>query len=363
MAEHLNEFQDVINQLANMEVKFDDELQALLLKSSLSESWETLVVSLSNSNASGTISLETVRSSLLNEELRRKGSGMKSVQSEAMVVRDSRQDTVWKKKDADGKGTITCHYCNKKGHTQNKCYAYRRDQKKAARGGIDSDSDSDAQTGFSKFTDSDISCDVLFSEKKPWKLDSEANFHIWSAVKCFTSYKKSVCMISLANGGEMPICGIGSIRFRMFDGVVREVSGMIHIPTCSENLISLGQLDRRGCTYETRGGVLRVKKGGRVVMRGVLQVGNLYSLVGSVAEFGKRMTVEEPSSQQGGEVNLVIACDAQMEDHVLDRGLHVDDARGIDSDQVMSLGQVRDGCRAGKSTKTRWRSLWYYKRF
>jgi len=38
-------------------------------------------------------------------------------------------------------------------------------------------------------------------------------------------------------------------------------------------------------------------------------------------------------------------------DHVLDRGLHVDDARGIDSDQVMSSGQVIDGCRFGKSTK------------
>ena len=97
VAEHLNEFQDVINQLANMKVNFDDELQALLLMSSLSESWETLVVSLSNSNANGTISLETVRSSLLNEELRRKGSELKSVQTEAMVARDSGKDTRKKK--------------------------------------------------------------------------------------------------------------------------------------------------------------------------------------------------------------------------------------------------------------------------
>ena len=88
IAEHLNEFQDVINQWANMKVNFDDELQALLLMSSLSESWETLVVSLSNSNANGTISLEMVRSSLLNEELRRKGSELKSVQTKAMVARD-----------------------------------------------------------------------------------------------------------------------------------------------------------------------------------------------------------------------------------------------------------------------------------
>jgi len=60
---------------------------------------------------------------------------------------------------------------------------------------------------------------------------------------------------------------------------------------------------------------------------------------------------------------MVIACDAHMEDHILDRGLHIEDARGIDSDQVMGLGQVIDGCRFGKFTKRIWRSLWYYKRF
>ena len=113
-----------------MNVEFDNELHALLLMSSLSESWKTLVASLSNSNANGTISLETVRSSLLNEELRRKGSGMKSIQSEAMVARDSKKDTIWKNKDVNGKDVITCHYCNKKGHIRSKCYAYKRDQKK-----------------------------------------------------------------------------------------------------------------------------------------------------------------------------------------------------------------------------------------
>ena len=195
VAEHLNEFQDVINQLANMKVNFDDELQALLLMSSLSESWETLVVSLSNSNANGTISLETVRSSLLNEELRRKGSGMKSIQSEAMVARDSKKDTIWKKNDANGKGVITCHYCNKKGHIRSKCYAYKRDQKKAAHG----DTSSDAHAGFAEGTDSDASYDVLFSENKPWKMDSGASFHICRDVNCFSSYEKSVGMIRTTN--------------------------------------------------------------------------------------------------------------------------------------------------------------------
>ena len=133
----------------------------------------------------------------------------------------------------------------------------------------------------------------------------------------------------------------------MHDGVVREVCRVRHVPTCSHNLMSLGQLNRRACTYETRGGVLRVKKGGRVMKRGVLEEGNLYSLVGSVVNSGRRVTVEEPSPQQGGEVNMVTAYGPKVEDHGIDKGLDVDDARGIRSDRGRSSEQVVDGCRCG----------------
>ena len=49
IAEHLSEFQDLVNQMVTMKLVIDDELQALLLLSSLPDSWETLVVLLSNS--------------------------------------------------------------------------------------------------------------------------------------------------------------------------------------------------------------------------------------------------------------------------------------------------------------------------
>ena len=83
-----------------------------------------------------------------------------------------------------------------------------------------------------------------------------------------------------------------------------------------------------------------MRKGDRVVMRGVLEAGNLYRLIGSVVDSGRRVTVEEPSPQQGGEVNLVTA-------DVLDMGLHVDDAQGIRSDRGRSSDQVVAGCCCG----------------
>lgn len=72
MIEHLNNFKGLVNQLNKIEMKVEDELQALLLLSSLPESWDTLVVTLSNSAPEGRLSMDMVADSVLNEEARRK---------------------------------------------------------------------------------------------------------------------------------------------------------------------------------------------------------------------------------------------------------------------------------------------------
>ena len=58
-----------------MKMILDDEFQALLLLSSLPDSWETLVVSVSNSARSGTLTLDMVKDNKFNEEFRRKDIG------------------------------------------------------------------------------------------------------------------------------------------------------------------------------------------------------------------------------------------------------------------------------------------------
>ena len=75
IAEHLSKFQDLVNQMVTMKLVIDDKLQALLLLSSLPNSWETLVVSLSNSAPNGVLQLAMLKDSLLNEETKRKDTG------------------------------------------------------------------------------------------------------------------------------------------------------------------------------------------------------------------------------------------------------------------------------------------------
>ena len=69
----MNAFQGLINQTTSLEVPLANEVLALLLIGSLLDSWETLVVTLSNAGAEGKhLSLVRVKSSLLNEEAQQK---------------------------------------------------------------------------------------------------------------------------------------------------------------------------------------------------------------------------------------------------------------------------------------------------
>lgn len=68
VAEHLSNFQNLINQLSAMKMVINDEMHDLLLLSSSPDSWKTLVVSLSNSAPNGTLTIDIVKDSLFNKE-------------------------------------------------------------------------------------------------------------------------------------------------------------------------------------------------------------------------------------------------------------------------------------------------------
>ena len=72
MVEHISYFQGIVNKLVAMKMNIDDEMQTSLLLSFLSNSWETLVVAVSNSTPNEILTMESVKDNLLNEGARRK---------------------------------------------------------------------------------------------------------------------------------------------------------------------------------------------------------------------------------------------------------------------------------------------------
>jgi hypothetical protein len=84
----------------------------------------------------------------------------------------------------------------------------------------------------------------------------------------------------MGNDISCKIVGIGRIKINMFDGIVRTLMDVRHVPELKRNLISLGVLDSGGYMITGQGGALKVCKGILVVMKAT-NIGNLYKLEGS----------------------------------------------------------------------------------
>ena len=117
-----------------MNLVIDDELQVLLLLSSLPDSWETLVVLPSNSTPNGMLQLAIVKDSLLNEETRKKDMG-KDI-AHALATENRRRSKSRSSKGrgksrsrSESKGKFKCFYCDKEGHIKRNCKAWKNKQK------------------------------------------------------------------------------------------------------------------------------------------------------------------------------------------------------------------------------------------
>ena len=75
VTQHLNEFNTITNQLSSVEIDFDDEIRALILLASLSNSWEAMRMAVSNSTGKAKWKYDDIRDLVLAEEVRRKDSG------------------------------------------------------------------------------------------------------------------------------------------------------------------------------------------------------------------------------------------------------------------------------------------------
>ena len=72
----------------------------------------------------------------------------------------------------------------------------------------------------------------------------------------------------MGNDSTCIIIGMGTIKIKMSDGVVRTLEEVRHIPDMKNNLISLGTLDSKCYGYKSKNGIMKVSKGAMVVMTG-----------------------------------------------------------------------------------------------
>jgi len=84
----------------------------------------------------------------------------------------------------------------------------------------------------------------------------------------------------LPDGSKCDVMGLGTVKVKMFDGVVCTSGGVAYVPKLRKNLISMSQLDSKGCKCSIAGGAMKITRGCMVVMKEE-KCGGLYCLVGN----------------------------------------------------------------------------------
>ena len=173
-------------------------------------------------------------------------------------------------------------------------------------------------------------------------LDSRCNYHVCPDKNLFFS------VYMFFNGGEVMIgnnslcklIGLGTIRLKMFDGVINEVR---HVPDLKRNLISLGILDQMGCTIKIESGVMKIIKGSMVIKKGTKNNG-LYVLQ-------RTAIIGEVSVSTSQNMNKTLMWHMRL-GHMSENGLKVLESQGALRGDKLCPVKFCKVCVLGKSSRT-----------
>ncbi|KAL1214098.1 Retrovirus-related Pol polyprotein from transposon TNT 1-94 [Cardamine amara subsp. amara] len=256
--ENIDEFERLVDDLSNANVSISDEDQAIRLLISLPERFDKLRDVLKYGRTS--LTLDEVICAVLSEELLDFGFVYEESINTAeglhvrgrSVTRDQNDRDRSKSKGKNG----VCWICGEDGHYKNQC----PDALMVSEANIMSEQD--------------------FKEK--WVLDTGCTFHLTPRRDWFTDFHElDQGIVKMGNETVSEVKGIGTVRLQTSNGRVVVLTNVRYIPKFSRNLISVGTLESKGCSYHCENGVLKIKRGCKTVMEGV-RYENLYFLQGSV---------------------------------------------------------------------------------
>ena len=176
-----------------------------------------------------------------------------------------------------------CNYCHKKGHVIEECYKLKNKEKeKAAAKGkhVSGSGEADvAEVG----SDGELLTVSGGGSSLPdaWIMDTGCTFHMCPNRDWFHTYE-DVDQGSVSMGDEhiQRIKGMGTVRIRMFDGVIRTFGNVRYVPGLRRNLLSLSSLEEKGYDFAGKDGILRVFRGKTTILKAYRKTSNLYFLDG-----------------------------------------------------------------------------------
>jgi hypothetical protein len=176
---------------------------------------------------------------------------------------------------------VKCYNCGRKGHFKRDCWFKK---------GIENTAESSKPQGCVASTSEDG--EVLYSEattittdreelNEVWLMDSGATWHMTPNRDWFHAYEPIYgSTMFMGDNHALEIAGIGTIKLKMYDDLIRTISGMQHVKDLKKNLLSVGQFDSLGCKIRKDNGIMKIIKGALVVLKARKTVVNMFVLMG-----------------------------------------------------------------------------------
>uniref|UniRef100_A0A7N2R0F3 Integrase catalytic domain-containing protein n=1 Tax=Quercus lobata TaxID=97700 RepID=A0A7N2R0F3_QUELO len=244
VAQHLNEFNTITNQLSFVEIDFDDEIRAMIVLASLPNSWEAMRMTVSNSTGKEKLKYNDIRDLILAEEIRRRDAGETSGSGSALNL------------ETRGRGN---NRNSNRGRSKSKNSNRNRSKSRSGQ---------------------QVQCwncgKAVDSLLDDWVLDSGVSFHTTPHREIIQNYVAGdFGKVYLADGSVLDVVGMGNVRILLPNGSVWLLEKVRDTPNLRRNLISVEQLDDEGHAILFIGGTWKVTKGARVLARGK-KTGTLY---------------------------------------------------------------------------------------
>ncbi|KAH9663295.1 hypothetical protein KPL70_019630 [Citrus sinensis] len=236
VTDHINTLKTLFSQLTMLGHNIKENERAELLLQSLPDSYDQLIINLTNNNLVDSLVFDDVAASVLNEESRRKNKENRqasSQQADALSVtrgrsteRGSSGSQSHGRSKSRSKKNVKCYNCGKKGHVKKECWSNQKrkegkePESSNAQGCVASTSD-DGEILYSEATT------VSEGRKRlsdVWLIDLGATWHMTSRREWFYTYEPiSGGSVYMGNDHALEIAGIGTIKIKMFDGTIRTI--------------------------------------------------------------------------------------------------------------------------------------------
>ena len=278
--DHLDDFNKIIIDLENIEIRVEDEDQAIIVLNSLpTESYEHFVDTMMYGRES--LTLEEVQNALMSKEMKRKAELKKDDNGDGLYVHG--KNFKKQNKNQDGQNKVQgkteskfkrkCFICSKTDHLKRDCPIMKMYNQKHGRADVVSDCDGSEDYEVLVVSKGDY--------RDGWVMDSGCSFHICPDRSHFLEYQRlEDGTVRLGDDRVCPIVGLGTIKLNLEGGVVAVLKQVRHVPEIKRKLISVAMLDQEGYVVKIENGTMNVFKDSSRIMRGKKEHG-IYVLQGN----------------------------------------------------------------------------------